>query len=344
MISRYTVTSEIRPSRAFGGAASYLWLLVICFGLAGCEQFTPPKKSWENAVQGLYAAALSSQGQYAIIGSINHGASLWDMQRKERLFDWNHVKGEYTGIVAAALSPEQNYAATAAQRTIVLWETATGAPVWYWSTPGDILSMALTPDGSYALLGLDNHTAVVFDIKNGGVKRTFHHQGKVRTVALNQEGTLALTGSDDRSAKLWNVQSGELLHSWQHGNQLTTTALSSSGKYAFTAGQADRAVIWNAQTGKEMFEFPIKQGTYIAGATYTSARFSTDEKQLLVGTNSQLIQLWNIGGSDAAIKQWKVPKKERWKPTAATILAVSFTSRSGLYHAISSNGMSHELE
>ncbi|MEZ5546892.1 MAG: hypothetical protein R3E74_03845 [Pseudomonadales bacterium] len=321
----------------------YSVLFVVCILLVGCDQSSPPRKSWENAAQGLYAATLSNQGNYAIVGSINHGASLWDMPRGERLYDWNHAKGEYTAIVAAAISPENNYAATASQRTIVLWEIGTGKPVWFWTAPGNILSMALTPNGDYALLGLDNHTAVIFDIKNGGVKRIFHHNGKVRSVALSQDAKVALTGSDDRTAKLWNLETGAELQSWAHENQLITTALSPSGKYAFTAAQADKAIIWNTQNGQSVKEMPIKKGPYIAGSTYTAARFSADEKQLLTGTNSQLVQLWNID-SNLEAKHWKVTKKDKWKPTSASLLAVSFSNRQGLYYAIASNGLSYELD
>ncbi len=317
--------------------------LCLLIGLAGCDDATPPKSSWENAVQGLYTATLSNDGKYGISGSINHGGALWDMESKERLFNWNHTKGEYTGIVAAATSPENRYAATASHRTIVLWEVDTGAPVWFWTAPGNILSMALTPNGDYALLGLDNHTAVVFDIKNGGVKRTLHHNGKVRSVALSNDAKYAMTGSDDRTAKLWELQSGEMLHTWKHGNQVISVRLSGSGQYAFSAAQGDKAVIWNTGNGSVKKELPIKKGPYIASAAYTAATFSADESELLTGTNSQLVQLWKVQNGQE-LKRWKIGKKDKWKPVSATLLAVSFSNKRGRYFAIASNGMSYELE
>ena len=322
---------------------SFSLLIAAALFLSGCEKATEPSSSWENAVQGLYTATLSKDGKYGIVGSINHGGSLWDMGSKERLFNWNHTKGEYTGIVAAAFSPEGRYAATASHRTIVLWEASTGKPVWFWTAPGDILSMALTPQGDYAVLGLDDYTAVLFDVKNGGVKRVFNHNGKVRSVSVSDDAKFILTGSDDETAKLWDVQTGETLHTWQHSNQLITTALSANGKYAFTAAQADKAIIWDAQTGAQVKEMPIKKSSYIAGAAYSAARFSDDETRLLTGTNSQLIQLWNISTGEE-IKRWEATKKEKWKPTSATVLAVSFSSQSGRYFAIASNGLSHELK
>jgi len=319
-----------------------LMVLLLGLTLAACDKAEKPTERWETAVQGLYTAALSNDGKYGIVGSIQHGASLWDMKRKERLFNWNHAKGQYTLLSSAAFSPDGHFAATASDRTIVLWETATGAPVWFWTSPGDILSMALTPNGDYAALGLDNHTAVLFDIKNGGVKRTFNHNGKVRSVSLSDDGTLLLTGSDDETAKLWNLQSGKELQRWQHNNQLITTALSSSGKYAFTAAQADKAIIWNAQSGQKVQTLPIKTGSYIVGAAYTAARFSEDGNKLMTGTNSQLVQLWDIktGGQ---LKRWKITKKDKWKPSSATVLSAAFTT-GGKYVAIGSNGLSYKLQ
>ena len=248
-------------------------LILSCALLTACDSAEQPAASWESAVQGVYTAALSNDGAHGIVGSIQHGGSLWDMVKKERLYNWNHAQGAYTGLVAAAFSPDGYYAATADHRNIVLWQTDNGEPIWFWTAPGDVLSMDLTPNGDFALLGLDDYSAVIFDIKNGGVKRKFQHQGKVRTVSLSDDGKFVLTGSDDRTAKLWDLQSGELLHTWQHDNQLVTVALSSSGKYAFTAAQADKAIIWNTATGQAVKEMPVKKGPYIAGAAYTAARF-----------------------------------------------------------------------
>ena len=310
--------------------------------LTACQQADPPTGSWEVAVQGLYSGALSSDGQYAIVGSINHGGSLWSTRDKERLFNWNHQSAEYTGLVAAAFSPEGRYAATAGQRTIVLWQVSTGEPVWFWTAPGDVLDIDLTPNGDYALLGLDNHTAVVFDIKNGGIKRTFNHDGKVRTVALSADGRFALTGSDDRSARLWDLQTGQQLYRWDQDNQLITTALSANGRYAFTAAQAGQAVIWDTTTGAQLAVMPIKKGNYIAGASYTAARFSADASQLLTGTNSQLIQLWSVTDTSQPLRTWQATKKSQWKPTSTTVIDVAFANAS--YYALASNGLAHLLK
>jgi len=319
-----------------------LIVLLLGLALAACDNAEKPTEHWETAVQGLYTAALSSDGTYGIVGSIQHGASLWDMKRKERLFNWNHAKGEHTLLTSAAFSPDGRYAATASDRTIVLWETATGAPVWFWTAPGDILSMALTPNGDYAALGLASHMAVLFDIKNGGVKRTFNHNEKVRSIALSADGTRLLTGSDDYTARLWNIETAEVLQTWNHDNNVITTALSDDGRYAFSAAQADQANVWDANSGALVQPLPIKKGSYIMGAAYTTARFSADSSKLMTDTNSQLVQLWDVKSAQQ-LKRWRITKKEKWKPTSAAVLSVAFSGGSK-YVAIGSNGLSYKLQ
>lgn len=317
-------------------------LMMLFVMLIGCDNSTPPSANWKLAIKGVYSASISSDSKYVVIGSINHGGSLWDLQQKERLYNWNHAKGKYTGLVAMAFSPEGSYAATAAPRTITLWETNTGKPVWYWTAPGDVLSIALTPQANHAMLGLANHTAVLFDIKNGGIQRVFHHDSKVRHVAISADASIILTGSDDGVAKLWDLNSGELLFTWKHSNQILATVLSDSGKYAFTAAQADTASLWDTKTGEQLKEMPIKKGSYIAGASYTAARFSKSEDQFLTGTNSRLVQLWDIA-SGLEKKRWTITKNSPWAPTSATVLAVGF-GQNNTYYAIGSNGLSNELK
>ncbi|MCW8887197.1 MAG: hypothetical protein OQK12_18370, partial [Motiliproteus sp.] len=147
--------------------------------ISACSSGDSPTREVEYAVQGIYSAALSSDGRNAIVGSIQHGGSLWDANNHERLYNWNHKKDSYSNIVASAFSPDNQFAVTTGQQKMVLWEVTTGKPHWFWNAPAEVLDVDLAPQGSFALLGLGNHTAVYFDIKNGGVKQTFHHDGRV---------------------------------------------------------------------------------------------------------------------------------------------------------------------
>lgn len=309
--------------------------------LAGCNGGDAPASWKEYALTGTYSASLSESAQYSVIGSYNHGGSLWKTSNHERLYNWNHKDKQFSIIAATAFSPDENYAATANQQDLVLWDTRTGKPEWFWSSPAEIMQMDLAPNGDFALLGLADHTAVYFDVKNGGVKRTFRHDARVRSVDLSSDGTLALTGSDAYKAKLWSVQTGELLKEVSFGNVVDTVALSPNGQHAFSSGSLDKAIIWDLNSGKEIHSLSNIADFFQKRVSYLSARFSPDSRQLLTGTAAGLIQLWDVN-SGKELRRWRIHRRDPYGPVHAGVYAVAFGE--GKYYALSSNGIMNELK
>ncbi len=321
-----------------------LSLIALLFLLTACDGSKSPNKSWENAVKGTYSASLSQDGTLSIIGSITHGGSLWSTRNNERRFNWNHdAAGEPTNIIASGFSPNGLFALTADHQTMVLWDTTTGQAITFWAAPNEVMSVALTPDGNYALLGLGDYTAVLFDVKRGGIQRTFYHQGRVRSVALSADGQLAISGSEDRTAKLWDVTSGKELFSWDHEEEVVTVAIAANGKKALSVAKYDKAVIWDTTSGKALGNLPLTASSIKRGQTFTSARFSSNGALLLTGNSNRLVQLWDTL-SLKELASWTVPKRDPWKPTSASIVAVSFSGKQGVYYAIASNGFTHQLK
>ncbi|MEE8058841.1 MAG: hypothetical protein V3T17_13565 [Pseudomonadales bacterium] len=318
-------------------------LLTLALLLIACDTGSAPDKSWENAVKGTYSAALSRDGKLSIIGSITHGGSLWDTPQGERKFNWNHQQGQYTNIIASGFSPDNLFALTADHQTMVLWDTNTGKAVTFWTAPNEVMSIDLSPNGNYALLGLEDYSAVLFDVKRGGIQRTFYHKDRVRTVALSANGKLAISGSEDQTAKLWDVNSGEELFSWPHKDEVVTVAITADGTKAFSVAKYDKAVIWNTKTGESLGELPLRATAIKRGQAFTSARFSADGKLLLTGNSDRLIQLWETN-KQTELARWTVPKRDPWKPTSASIVAVSFSANDNLYYAVASNGFTHRLK
>ncbi|OMH39670.1 WD40 repeat domain-containing protein [Motiliproteus sp. MSK22-1] len=322
----------------FGRLAAVIGASVL---VGACSSGDSPDTQVEYAVQGVYTAALSADARYAAVGSIQHGGSLWNSVQHERLYNWNHKEGSYTDLVATAFSPDGEYAVTAGQQTLVLWETSTGKPHWFWNSPAAVLDIALSPEGSYALLGLIDHTAVYFDIKNGGLKQTLHHQGRVRAVDLSDDGNLGLTGSDNNLAKLWNMQNGELLQTVEHENSVNTVALSPSGRYAFSASQLDRAFIWDTQSGNILHTLSGDEGFLAKRLSYTAAVFSPNSDQLLTGNTGGLVQLWDVR-EGKELRRWQVFLRDKFRPTSATVFALAFSNRG--YTAVAANGFINQLK
>ncbi len=314
----------------------------LCLTLSACDQGKAPHKTLEVAVQGIYSANISSDGSHAIIGSIQHGGSLWDLNRSERLYNWNHKEGEYSQLTSSAFSPSTKHAITADYQNLVLWNIESGSASRFWTSPDEMLSVALSTEGRFALLGLANYTAVMFDVQQGGVRRVFQHDNRVRSVSLSADGKLALSGSEDGSAKLWNTDTGELLQTIQHDGEVNLVSLAPNGDLALSVSQYDKAVVWRTKDGGIVGELDVREFAIQRGLTYQAAAFSEDSRSLLTGTSDRVVQLWDT----SSLKRrdtWTVPKRSLWKPTSAAILALGFQSTDNSYWAIASNGLAHNL-
>ena len=305
--------------------------------LTGCSEGEPPSATLEMTTQGANSATLSRDGRYAIVGAVAHGGALWDAQRQERLFDWNHSSLGYTTISESSFSPENQFAVTASPLDLVLWNTQSGQPVWYWKAPGEILDIYLTSNGSRALLGLANHEAVLFDIQNGGILQSLVHPGRVRTVDLSRDTRIAVTGSDDYVARVWNMQTGEVISQREFENTIDRVAISPNGNLVFSAATLSSAQIWNAQTGQLVSSLTGDETIWPRRVSYLAARFSNDGTRLLTGTASGLVQLWDVQ-TGSQLQRWRVATKEAYGPTQTSVYAVAFGPGSSI-SAIGSNGI-----
>lgn len=318
-------------------------LLLISLMVGGCDPAQPPRSSLEVAAKGLHAAAIDDRAQQFIAGSIYHGGSLWHLSDQERIFNWNHQSDEATTIIAADFSPDGNWAITADPATLVLWNTRSGAGERYWTAPGKILDAKLGPGGNLAILGLDDHNAVIFDVQRGGIKQTFAHNNRVRSVDFSGDGRLALTGSEDTMARLWDTNTGRLLFSYRHQDDVQLVKLSSDGALALSVSKYDKALVWTTNNGEVLGELPLTAQHLKRGLTFTAARFSDDNQYLLTGRPDQIVQLWQLPQL-TEVARWQLPKRERWKPTGAAVLAVAYGQQPGDYIAVASNGFVHWLE
>ena len=304
--------------------------------LVACAPGDPAARSWEQAAQGLYTGEFSSDGNYSVVGSLNHGGSLWRTTDAERLFNWNHKQGEYSELVAAAFSPDGQRVVTTDPRTLVLWDATTGEALSFWTTPASALDLAIGPDGRSVLIGQTDHSAVLFDAVTGDHLKTYLHEGRVVSVGMSHDGQRALTGSEDNTAKLWDVDTGELLHTLTHDNPVRVAVLSPSGGQAFTAAQGRRVCVWDAQSGERtMTLFERNPGV-------TSAAFSADGRYLLVGYLNRVIELWDTSSGSLHAK-WHSDTRDPWRRVGSAVLAVGFASQPGVYLAIAGDGMVSEL-
>lgn len=304
----------------------------ILFILCGCDRGDPPSNSWELASQGFYTGALSADGTLAVVGSLNHGASLWRTVDHERMFNWAHKNGEYADLVSADISPDGTRAITTDPRTLVLWDTKTGKALNYWATPGTALDVSILSNNRHVLLGLDDHSALLFDAVSGDYEVTLLHEGVVSIVDIDSKGETALTGSDDFTAKLWSLNNGAVLQTFTHASPVRTVALSSAATYTFTAAQNDFAAIWHNDSGQKLHVLHENENHGVI-----SARFSSDETLLAVGYVNRKITIFDVA-TGRALQSWDSGTRHGMRATGSAILEIAFGESLSTLYALTGDG------
>jgi WD40 repeat protein len=319
------------------GKLAGIVVIVVIVALSACSGADKPSASWDLAAQGVFAGAISPQAQYTLIGSLNHGASLWRNSDRERLFNWAHEAGSFTELVAAGFSPDGKRAVTTDPRTLVLWDTQTGQGLSFWATPGAVLDVAVLPNGQDILMGLTDHSAVLFDAESGRHVHTFIHDGQVGTVAASHDGAWAITGSDDNTASIWSVATGERAHELILGNPVRSVAISRNGAYAFTASQGEEVAIWSGASGKKLHV--LKTGLYHG---VKSATFSDDERFLAIGLVNRRVELYDVQ-SGRLLNTWDMRTRHPNRASGAAVLEVAFDADNRRLFALAGDGRLLEL-
>jgi WD40 repeat protein len=180
--------------------------------------------------------------------------------------------------ISVALSPDGRYILTGQmplgmggqlkkEAKMVLWGASTGEMLRSQTAsegfPVFVPSVAISPDGGYALSGGTDGTVRLWDISSGTeLKRLQAHTGSGGTfyVAFSRDGKYFLSGGADGLLKLWDTASTKEVKTFRalSGNTLgmvTSTvgyaALTSDGK-SIISGSTDAAIrIWNTSTGEE---------------------------------------------------------------------------------------------
>lgn len=305
----------------------YLSLSCLCL-LTACDQTAKPEKTLSLSSNGLFSAKLSEN--YALLGTTEGFAELWDIKGKPSLIHkWKHTD-DNNGVIATDITASEKFAITAERDSISWWRISDGTLLSVWALEG-INSINISPDGQFALIGLTDK-AIYLALQYGKTLYAFNHQDNVITADISDSGLYAITGSEDQTAKLWDLSTGELKHTWQHHNKLSTVALSKDDKYALTNAALSQTRLWKISNGKLHKEIGPKL------ITLSSAEFSSNNKYLITGHTTQRIDLWDVKSGDL-LQFWRPKKEENWRPTAATILSLSFTPNNKKFYSISTNGL-----
>ena len=195
------------------------------------------KVGWDKELEGhsweVYSVAFSPDGHYALSGSL--GLKLGEVSTGKEI----RTFGRYALSVVG----------------LKLWEGSTGE-----GHRSEVLSVAFSPDGRYALSGSRDKTLKLWEVATGRLIRTFEGHSKwVSSVAFSPDGRYALSGSGDSTLNLWEVATGRLIRTFVGGagpsSSVSSVAFSPDGRNALS-GSKYETKLWNVWPWTKPAEVP----------------------------------------------------------------------------------------
>jgi hypothetical protein len=313
----------------------WLGVLALSTSLLGCSiPESTPVRAVQQAEQGAYAAAISSDMSLSVVSSTFNGVNVWDLANDSADYQWSH-QGEGTNVVASIyIAYDNSYVLTSDREAFALWNLETGDPEGFWRIDeSTIRDIAVSNQGRGILVGRGNGKVMFFEPQSGRRLEFLGHQEKINSIDLSPNGHFALTGGNDYVAYLWDTRTAQVVHRFSHPSRVTKVELDDEGRYAFTADSKKQARIWDLQTGEFVSELIYQERQKI----FSAARFSKDGKYLLTGSPSRRLILWDVA-TGRQLKEWRVAARESSKPPSAVVYAVGFLSDSQVM-SISSSGL-----
>ncbi|PYH66040.1 WD40 repeat-like protein [Aspergillus vadensis CBS 113365] len=175
-------------------------------------------------------------------------------------------------------------------RTIKLWDTATGAlKHTLEGHSGTVYSVAFSGDGQLLASGFFDKSIKLWDTATGAFKHTLEsHSGMVYSVAFSGDGQLLASGSYDRTIKLWDTATGALKHILEGHFSIIYSVVFSGDSQLLASGSDDRTIkLWDTATGV------LKHTLKGHSSTVYSVVFSGDGQLLASGSDDDTIKLWD---------------------------------------------------
>lgn len=378
--------------------------------MTACQpKSSTPAQQNIHSQDGSFAATLSQSGKYAIVSSLYHGVSAWDIERNGLMYNWyqtpeqqsfslfdnsdEQATADNNFVFATAVSNDDSHALLAGKNTFSLWRMDNGHNVGYWSVKpskviydikqvdgqyqqsdlyevveehdctnpdesigevcvftADIRAIDVSNQGKHILLGKSDGKVVHITLTNGrrveflghqqmliddASGETYHLNNAINSVAISPNGLYALSGSSDQSAYLWNTKTGQVIYKFQHQARVVMVALDPKGRYAFSADSKNSAFVWDLTNGKKVSELNITARQQI----FTTAKFNDKGNMLVTGSPNQKLSLWRVSNGEK-IKEWLVTPRKNSRPASAVVYSASFINEDSQIVSESSAGLS----
>lgn len=200
------------------------------------------------------------------------------------------LEGHSDVITRMAWSPKGDILASPSlDRTIRLWNDATGASRILRGHKRGIYSLAWSPDGHRLASGSDEGQILIWDANSERkIREINEHRGRIECLAWSPDGELLASASADHEVRIWSTTSWKLMRTLKgHRNWVNGVAWSPDGRLLVTAAEDNTVRIWDGQTGEVLHE-------YEHAGWVSDVAWSPNGKLIASASHDRTIHLWDV--------------------------------------------------
>lgn len=155
--------------------------------------------------------------------------------------------------------------------------------------PGEVLSMAISPDGKTMVIGTSDKKLVLFSVPDWQTIKTIDRKGRdVTAVAFSPDGNYLASGDQDKKVLIFDTKTWEVVQKFKAYDDVSALAFNFNGSLLTVAsGKKNNAMLWDVKKDELAKKLKSRYGDV------QSIAMSPDGSRVAGGTQDNKVVLWD---------------------------------------------------